>query len=142
MMFRILENPNNLWRDFDKTNEELTKSILHTHSRRLALPLNVYLREEGAQIIASVPGLSLSDIEISVIDNRIHLKGKRRDWELAEGTKVHTQEIPSGEFVRTLELPFHIDSEKVTAKLANGILQIQVLKREEDKPRKILISTE
>lgn len=141
-MFRILENPNSLWRDFDKTNEELTKSILTTQSRKMALPVNIYLREEGAQIVASVPGISLEDIEISVIENRLFLKGNRKERELAVGTRVHSQEIPSGEFARTVELPFHLDSEKVTAKLTNGILQIQVMKREEDKPKKISISAE
>jgi len=140
MMFRILENPKSqLWRDFDRVNEALTRSLVQN---TVEIPVNVYLREEGAQLVALVPGLEEKDLEISVIENQVTFIAKRPEIELLADTKTVLKEISFGEATRTIHLPFRVDSEKVKATVSKGLLQVQAPKRLEDRPRKIEISAE
>ncbi|WP_411822539.1 Hsp20/alpha crystallin family protein [Leptospira sp. 'Mane'] len=147
MLFRILDNPtrsNPFWRDFDRLNEEITKSILDSQfgNTRNFPPVNVYTKEEEALVAVLVPGLSPEQIEISVKDNLLTIQGKKKEEVLAEGTEVLRREIFTGEFVRTVELPFRVDQEHVSAKYTNGVLNIHLPRREEDKPKKISIVAE
>lgn len=144
MLFRILDNQpksQQFWRDFDRWNEELTRSILDSHSAtyRTYPPVNVYTKDEGALVVCLVPGLSPEQLDIQVKDNLVTIQGKRHPEELAENTIVHRREITSGEFQRTLELPFRVDQNQVSASCQNGVLSIHLPRREEDKPKKIQI---
>ncbi len=145
MLYKFLDqnNANSLWRDFDRLNEAITRSFLESNPLTITPfpPLNVYTREDEALVQAFLPGVDLEDIEISVKENVLTIKGRKKEEELSEGTEVHVREMYSGEFSRTLEFPFRIDSEKVVADLKNGILGILLPKREEDKPKKIKIQS-
>jgi HSP20 family protein len=142
-MYKFLENhkTNSLWRDFDRLNEAITRSFLdHQTLGTSNYPaINVYTKEEEGYVQALLPGMELEDIEISIKDNAVNLKGRKKEEELAEGTEVHLREIFSGEFHRTLEFPFRIDADKVKAEYKNGILGIFLPRAEEDKPKKIRI---
>ncbi|GBF49235.1 small heat shock protein [Leptospira ryugenii] len=145
MLFRILDNPhrhNPFWRDFDRFNEEITRSILDAQFGNLRSfpPVNIFTKEEEALVTALVPGMDIENIDISVKDNLLTIHGKKNSEELAEGTEVHRREIFSGDFTRTIELPFRVNSDKVSAKYTNGVLQILLPRREEDKPKKININ--
>ncbi|MCC5814622.1 MAG: Hsp20/alpha crystallin family protein [Leptospira sp.] len=143
MMYKFLENGNSgsIWRDFDKLNEAITRSFLETSSLSSSVypPLNVYTKEDEAFVQAFLPGVSREEIDLSVKENVLTIKGKKMEEELSEGTEVHIREIYSGEFTRSLELPFRIDAEKVTADYKDGVLGILVPRAEEDKPKKIKI---
>ncbi|MDZ4727173.1 MAG: Hsp20/alpha crystallin family protein [Leptospira sp.] len=145
MLFRILDNPsrqNPFWRDFDRFNDEITKSILDSQfgNVRSFPPINVFTREDEALVSALVPGMDIENIDISVKDNILTIHGKKNAEELAEGTEIHRREIYSGNFTRSVELPFRVNQEKVTAKYTNGVLNILLPRREEDKPKKININ--
>lgn len=147
MLFRILDNPtrsNPFWRDFDRLNDEITKSILDSQfgNSRSFPPVNVYTKEEEALVAVLVPGLTPEQIEISVKDNLLSIQGKKKEEVLAEGTEVLRREIFAGEFTRTVELPFRVNQDLVKAKYANGVLNIHLPRREEDKPKKISIVAE
>ncbi|TGN18827.1 Hsp20/alpha crystallin family protein [Leptospira idonii] len=146
MLFRILDNPtrnNSFWRDFDRLNDEITKSILDSqfgNSARSFPPVNVYTKEDEALVAALVPGLEADQIEISVKDNHLTIQGRKKAEDLAEGTEVLRREIFSGEFHRTVELPFRVNQDLVVAKYTNGVLNIHLPRREEDKPKKVTIT--
>lgn len=145
MMYKFLENTNgnSIWRDFDKLNEAITRSFLESGSvSSTAYPaLNVYTKEDEAFVHAFLPGVNRDDIDVSIKENILTIKGKKQDEELTEGTEVHIREIYSGEFSRSLELPFRIDAEKVSAELKDGVLGILIQRAEADKPKKIKILT-
>jgi len=147
MLFRILDNPgrtNPFWRDFDRFNEEITKSILDSQFGNLRSfpPVNIFSKEEEALVSALLPGMEIENIDISIKDNHLTIHGKKKTEDLAEGTEVHRREIFSGDFTRTIELPFRVNQEKVQAKYTNGVLNILLPRREEDKPKKITINFE
>jgi HSP20 family protein len=68
------------------------------------------------------------------------LSGSRNVNEVVEGVKYHRRERGQGEFTRTVQLPFTVDSERVEAKFNNGILHVMLPRVEEEKPRKISVS--
>jgi len=92
---------------------------------------NFYLRAE-------LPGINAEDLEISVTGNTLSLEGERRIPE-AENARYHRRERESGKFSRVLNLPSQIDSEKVEAHSANGILTVKLPKSEAAKPRQITV---
>ncbi|MCZ8156993.1 MAG: Hsp20/alpha crystallin family protein [Leptospira sp.] len=147
MLFRILDNPNRqnpFWRDFDRFNDEITKSILDAQFGNLRSfpPVNVFSKEDEVLVSALLPGMDTDQIDISVKDHLLTIHGRKSSEQLAEGTEVHRREIFSGDFSRTIELPFRVNQDQVTAKYTNGVLNIHLPRREEDKPKKISIHFE
>ena len=101
--------------------------------------VNVWQDADGAMLTAELPGVSPDDLDISVVHNTLTLRGARTPPELKEGEAYHRQERWHGRFVRSLELPFGVDSAKVEAGFEDGVLSIKVPRAEEDKPKKIAI---
>lgn len=101
--------------------------------------LNVWLSENDALVEAELAGIEAEDIDISVTNDSLTLRGARTAHELAEGERFHRQERGSGQFSRSLQLPFRIDAENVEANLSKGVLQIRVPRAESDKLKKIVV---
>lgn len=102
---------------------------------------NVWANDEGASILSEIPGVKMEELEITTSGNTISIKGTRKE-ETGENQRHLRRERPEGEFNRTIELPFKIDAGRVEAKLANGVLRIELPRAENDKPRKIAINAE
>ena len=86
--------------------------------------------------------MAAEDLDISVLNNSLTLRGTRKRAELKEGETYHRQERWQGKFVRSLELPFAVDAEKVEATYKNGVLTVVLPKKEEVKPKAIEIKAE
>lgn len=102
-------------------------------------PVNVWASEEETVVQAELPGLAPEDIEISVVQNALTLRGSRKPEELKQGESVHRRERWTGSFVRTVELPFEVDSSGVQAEYRNGLLSVRLPRAAEHKPRKITV---
>jgi HSP20 family protein len=113
------------------------------YTRTTNFPLvNVWEDVDNLHIEAELPGVDLKDLEIYVnAGNQLTIKGQRKQPEPAKG-QWHRQERAFGTFVRTLTLPFAVNSEKVEAKLENGILLLDLAKHESAKARKIAVKAE
>jgi HSP20 family protein len=101
--------------------------------------MNVWTDTDSAVVTAELPGVSLEDIEITVEDDTLTLRGDRQRETPEEEATYHRRERRFGSFLRTFSLPFRVDSERVDATLRNGVLSISLPRAEEDKPRKITI---
>lgn len=112
-------------------------------TRTTSFPIvNVWEDVDNLHIEAELPGVDLKDLEIYVnAGNQLTLKGQRRQPEPGKG-QWHRQERDFGKFVRTLTLPFVVNSEKVEAKLENGVLLLDLAKHESAKARKIAVKAE
>jgi len=104
--------------------------------------LNLWTNQEQAMVTAELPGFDSTGIEISVNNGNLTLKGQRKPQELKHGEVFHRQERPSGEFQRTIQIPFRVDANKVKASFCNGILHVILPRAEEEKPKRISISAE
>ncbi len=94
--------------------------------------------EDSFVLYAELPGVDKKDLELSVENNVLSLKGEKKEQKESKG--FFRKETWAGSFRRTVALPQTADSEKVKAELANGVLQVTVGKREESKPRRITVN--
>ena len=90
---------------------------------------------------AELPGMSGDELDIQVTANNISISGERKIEAEEEGAKYHRRERDAGRFSRSIGLPGEIDSDKVEAKLDNGILNVVISKAEVAKPKQISVSS-
>jgi HSP20 family protein len=101
--------------------------------------MNVWTNEDGAVVTAELPGLDPNDIDISVVNDTLTIKGKRNPDDCGEDVRFHRRERGCGSFSRSFQLPFQVEPGKVGATFKNGVLEIKLPRAEADKPRKITI---
>ena len=98
--------------------------------------LNIWEDEHHIYAEAEVPGMTMDQLEVLVMGNELTIKGERTCACDANMT-YHRRERGQGSFSRVLHLPVEIAAEDVSAKLADGVLQITMPKAEKARPRKI-----
>ena len=101
-----------------------------------ALGVNVSEQDDAYVLSALVPGLKAEDLNIQVLENVVSIEGEYQ----AADTEYLLNELPSGSFRRSLRLPTEIQAEKVEAKIADGVLTLNLPKAESARPKKINIS--
>src|SRR5215217_170867 len=89
------------------------------------MPLDVYATPDEAIVIAALPGLNPQNLEITYSQNAT--------W--------YAHELWSGQFQRTVTLPFEVDASQAEATFENGIVRITLPKAEWTKPQKIAIKS-
>ncbi len=109
----------------------------------IAFPaLDVYDAGDKIVVKAEIPGVSKDDIEIVVRDNELTIKGEKKKEEEVKEENYYYSERSFGKFVRTLRLPVEIKPEEVKARFKNGVLEIELPKVEEARPKEIKIQVE
>ena len=103
--------------------------------------LNVWGNADNVIVTAELPGLETEDLDISVVNNQLTIKGERKGDKPAEDAVCHRSERETGKFVRTVRLPYAVENDKVTAKYENGVLTIAMPRHEATKPKRIEIKT-
>jgi HSP20 family molecular chaperone IbpA len=78
------------------------------------------------KVSAELPGMSADDVEISVRNNRMHIRGEKRHEETQEDEGYYRAERSFGAFERTIPLPEDVDADKADASFKNGVLTVQV----------------
>lgn len=101
---------------------------------------NIWTDDEGAVLTSELPGVTIGDLEITVSGKYITLKGSRKVSPDEGKMERIRRERPEGTFERTFQLPYAIESGKVEAKLANGVLEVTLPRAENDKPRKVMVN--
>jgi HSP20 family protein len=102
--------------------------------------VNVWRGNEGVVVTAEVPGVRLEDMELTVHQNTLTLKGRLELEAKEPDVSFHRRERVYGPFARTVSLPFAVDPEQVKATTENGVLKVVLPRPESDKPRKIQIA--
>ncbi|MDE0468367.1 MAG: Hsp20/alpha crystallin family protein [Candidatus Poribacteria bacterium] len=96
--------------------------------------------ENGYEIRAELPGVSEDDVNISVTDNVLTVKGEKRQEQETEGKNYHRVERHYGSFQRSFTLPRHIETEAIKAEFKDGVLTLGIPKAEVAKPTEIPIT--
>jgi HSP20 family protein len=89
---------------------------------------------------AELPGIKADNLDIQVTGRNLMLSGERSIAPEVEGARYHRREREGGKFSRVIGMPGDVDSDKVDARLSNGILTVSVAKAEAAKPRTIEIN--
>ncbi|HXO22592.1 MAG TPA: Hsp20/alpha crystallin family protein [Thermoanaerobaculia bacterium] len=96
--------------------------------------------DDAYEFKAELPGVAKDDVEITVENNVLTLKGERKFEKEDSKENYHRIERAYGTFARSFTLPTRVSHDGVEAKFDNGVLTVVVPKAAEAKPRKIDIS--
>jgi len=131
-----------VWNQWNQLQSEVNRMFEQFDTPRAAesaVPLNLWEENDVYHVEAELPGVELSDLDITVTGpSQLTIKGERKPIEPKDGA-AHRRERVFGTFVRTITLPAALDAEKVDAKLENGVLKLTLPKHEAAKPRKISV---
>lgn len=97
--------------------------------------------ENHFEIRAELPGVSKNDVSVSVTDNRLTLKGEKRQEAETEGKNYHRVERRYGNFQRSFTLPRNVETSNIKAGFNDGVLMLTIPKPEAAKPAEIPITT-
>ena len=92
---------------------------------------------DGYLVEVAAPGLKPEDVQITLENNVLTIKGELRQETQDKQRNFHRVERRYGAFQRTITLPSTVKSDAIKAELNNGILRLDIPKAEEVKPRRI-----
>ena len=103
-------------------------------------PMNIWTGEDGIVVTMLIPGVQEGDVDITLQEDTLTIKGVRRPSDEGEGVTYHRQERSFGEFARSIVLPYRVDADKADAMFDGGVLGVRLARPEEDRPQHIKIS--
>jgi len=103
--------------------------------------VNITEDAENFYVRGELPGIKAEDLDVSVVEGGLLIRGERKLATEDEQANYHRREREPGFFRRMIALPARVDSTKVSAKVKNGVFTITLPKAEEAKPRKISVKT-
>ena len=122
--------------------EQMLESATTPQQREAAgvLPLiNLTEGKDHYLVRAELPGVKGDELDIQVTANNLAISGERKIAAEDEGARYHRREREAGTFSRMIGLPDEVDTDKVEAKLENGILTVVISKAEITKPKQITV---
>jgi len=106
-----------------------------------APPVDILETKEKTVLKAELPGFDEDQIHLHFEDGILSLEGERKFEKENAEENYHRVERSYGKFARSFTIPSNVDNEKITAAFQNGILTVELPKREETKPKQIKIQT-
>jgi HSP20 family protein len=121
-----------MWRKFPRLRrlrelEEISPSV------------DMFDKKDEIVVKAEVPGVEKENINISISNNTLTIKGEMKKEEEVKEEDYYYAERSYGSFSRTLNLPAKVKADKVKASFINGVLEIHLPKAEESKPKEVKI---
>lgn len=95
-------------------------------------------RDDDVLIRADVPGIKKENLDVSLTDNTVTIKGSTSEEKKEEKGDYYRSETMKGSFTRTMSLPSDVDGEKASTSFKNGVLEVVVPKIE--KARRIKVN--
>ncbi len=121
-------------------DERLDKFSGNELQSRVWQPLvDIFEEDDKFVIKAEIPEVKKEDISINLENNVLTIKGERKLEKEDKKENYHRAERFYGMFQRSFTLPGTVDQEKIKANLENGVLTLEIPKKEEVKPKKIEI---
>ena len=90
--------------------------------------MDVIDREKDILVRAELPGVDKKDLDVSVHDNMLTIKGESKYESTQQKDEYYSSEIKKGSFARSLMLPNNVDSDNINAEFKNGLLEISLPK--------------
>jgi len=135
----------NMWEqdvfaDIRRLQREMNRLATNYGEVRETFPaVNLWSNADQVVVKAEVPGVDPKELEIHVQNDLLTLQGERKAETISDDVVCHRAERGVGRFLRTIRLPFDVESDKVTAESVHGVLTLTLPRAEASKPRKIQI---
>lgn len=104
--------------------------------------LDVSETKDNIAVKAEVPGMDAKDIDISLANDVLTVKGEKKQQKEEKDENYHRVERSYGAFSRSIRLPREVQSDKIKANYKNGVLKITLPKSEEAKKKEIKIKVD
>ena len=104
--------------------------------------VNIAETEKAFEIKAEIPEVNKEDVKVTVHNGVLTIQGERKQEKEEKGKKFHRVERLYGSFTRSFTLPDNVDETKISALFKDGILNLQIQKTEEAKPKSIEVKVE
>lgn len=125
-------------RDFDRLLEEL---VPREEGERVFAPVvDVYETDQELVVKAELPGVKKENVEVSIRDNALHIRGEKKEEKEEKTETYHRVERVYGRFERVVPLPTDVKVESAKAEFKDGVLEIRIPKAEGAKEKKIEIT--
>jgi HSP20 family protein len=124
---------NSLFRDLNDSDSPLTTAAF-------VPAVDIYEDEKKVMLKLEVPGIEEKDLDVSVENNTLTVKGERKFEAEEKEENFHRIERRYGSFYRAFTLPSTVDTEHVNAKYNAGVLKLELLKKPEAQPKQIKIN--
>ena len=128
------------WNEFERMQRSLSRWVSPSSAEFPAV--NVWVSGDAAVVTTETPGVDPKSIDISVVGKTLTIRGSRNPDDLREGDSYHRRERWSGQFTKTAEMPFSIETNKVEAKFSRGVLHINAPRAEAEKPKKTAVKSD
>jgi HSP20 family protein len=132
------------FRDLQREMDRLLQSVdLATEGFRFGRPYpaaNIYDEQTEFRITVEVPGIAVGDVELSMTQGVLTMKGKRVDSNHVAPDQFRRSERPGGPWERQFTLPERIQEDAIKAELTDGILTLHLPKLPSTQPRQIPIA--
>lgn len=152
MAYPTLQRRRNPWSDLLSLQEEMNRlfeSNMGSPQRSAGLfgtdyipPVDVLRNKESIVVRVDLPGMTKDNIDITVVNGRLFIRGEKKQETQDEKSNAHRLERFYGTFERVIDLPNLVDSEKIKATFKDGVLEINAPLREEAKPRQIAVNVQ
>ena len=104
-----------------------------------APPVDIYETKDKITLKAELPGFEEKQINLRFEDGVLTLEGERKFEKETGDENYHRVERSYGKFVRSFAIPAGIEGDRIAASFSNGVLTVELPKREETKPKQIRI---
>ena len=143
-LFREMENMgremNDVLRGIENGRRVFEKMFYPELTGRGFPKLNIYQDDDNVYVEALLPGIKPEEVEMNLLNNTLTLSGERKVDICQEGNCIfQRRERGGGRFLRTIELPYSINSTNAEACYKDGVLEVKLPKAEEAKPKKVLV---
>jgi len=125
-------------------NRLVDESFVHPLGRwleraegELGVSMDMYETNGNLNLDIDLPGLNPEDVDVTVHDNRLTIKGEYKAAEEGERGNVHFRERRYGKFQRSVTLPTSVDTDAAEAEFRDGVLKLTLPKAEEAQPKQI-----
>ncbi|MFD5101094.1 Hsp20/alpha crystallin family protein [Streptomyces albidochromogenes] len=119
--------------------DRLTQQLMGTNARPAAMPMDAFRQGDTFVVELDLPGVDPESIDLDVERNVLTVRAERRS-RAGQDAEVLIAERPTGSFSRQMFLGETLDTERIDASYAAGVLRLTIPVAEQAKPRKISIS--
>ena len=131
-----------LHREIDRLFSEFAQGTGPAGTQSIIPSIEISETDKTVEISAEMPGLERKDVEISIEDDTLTIRGEKKIEESKKDKNVQLSERTYGVFYRVLQLPSGIDPSSVQATMSNGGLKITIPKPAKSEPKKIEVKEE
>ncbi len=128
---------------FERTMEEMFRSanpLFRLSERSWKPQMDIYESPDEIFILGELSGVRKENLEIEINSKAVKISGRREPPPRVENATYRLAEIQYGRFERILYLPSVVDTEKVTAALAEGFLTLRLPKRPRDQVHRVKVT--